>query len=338
LRTVIDRQALSYGEISFGVADLVLAGYVAGTWPVLIDDLRRSIRVEVDPAAAKAAAIAFRRERGLLAGEDLRAWLHERELSSEELGAHLRRVVALAEGAGHDEIAPAASSEEIADVLRAEAVFSGALRDCGQLLAHWCAAARGRDTLDALPDAPAEEVIALARADEVSGLDALPPELLESRARRAAALSAEFEAFRSEVASDEALERTLRRHRLDWQRYRYREAVFAEEPAALEAAMCVRDDAMSLEEVAGMARVAVAERTQLLYEVDKHMNGVLVSTPPGQLAGPHPHEGGFSLVEVLERRSPAIEDQDLLARARAELVDDGLERHLVGRVVWHVAV
>jgi hypothetical protein len=331
---------MDFDEIGFMFADLVLAGLGDGLWSALIDDLRFGLAFagSADPAAVRTAALVYRRERGLLASEDLRSWLAERELVAEDLAAHLRRVVVLASGEAGSAGGQDPSADEIAGSLRAEAVLSGALQSCGLLLANWAAAARARGTLYELPTAPADGLIELARADAVSALDALAGDDLDARARRVAALKAEYDAFAVEVADEEAIERLLRRHRLDWQRYRFRQAVFEQEPAAREAALCVRQDGMSLEEVAELARVTVIECTQRLDEAGKHMNGVLLAAAPGELAGPYPHEDGFILVEVLERSMPDLNDHALTTRARTELVAEALERHLVGRTHWHVAV
>jgi hypothetical protein len=340
MRTCIDKHAMSYDELDFAFADLVLAGLHDGLWGVLIDDLSvgLALAASADPAEVRAAALDYRRDRGLLASEDLRGWLADRELRAEDLAAHLRRVVARAAAADLPPSHETPSSAELAANVRAEALLTGALQRCGDLLGRWGAAARARGTLYELPHTPADALLALAGADQVSALDAIEAGDLERRALRVAALAGEHERFCEEVADAEALERMLRRHRLDWQRYRFREAAFTAETAAREAALCVRQDGMSLDEVAGLARVAVVDRTQRLDEVDKQMNGVLLATGPGELAGPYHIDDGFLLVEVLERSPPDPDDPQVLELARAELVADALERHLVGRVHWHVAV
>jgi hypothetical protein len=340
VRTCIDQQAMSFDEIGFTFADLVLAGLHDGLWLALIDDLGVGLASAASAEAeqVRAAALDYRRERGLLASEDLRGWLAARALTAEDLAAHLRRGVALSDAPERAAGAERPSAEEVAGSLRAEAVLGGALHRCGELLANWAGAARARGTLHELPRADADELLALARADEVSALDAIEADELERKAGRIAALAGEYAAFCDEVAGEEAMERMLRRHRLDWQSYHFREAIFAREPAAREAALCVRQDGMSLEEAAGLAGVAVSEQTQRLDEVDKQMNGVLLATSPGELAGPYSLHESFVLVEVLERSQPDPGDPRVQELARSELVSDALERHLVGKVHWQVDV
>jgi hypothetical protein len=340
VRTCIDKQALSFDELNFSFADLVLAGLSDGLWRELIAELGAGLAgaAAADSAHVRAAALDYRRERGLLSGEDLRAWLAERDLDADDLAAYLRRKVARGAGAGQPAADALPSAQELAASLRAEAMLGGALARCGELLAKGAGAARARGTLYELPPAPADDLVALARADELSALDAIDADELEAKARRVAALAGEFSSFCAEIADDESMERTLRRHRLDWQRYHFRHAAFTEEPAAREAALCVRQDGMSLDEVAGLARVAVLEQTQRLDEVDKQMNGVLLATAPGELAGPYRIDDSYTLVQVLERTAPDPDDPQVRELARSELVADALERHLVGRVHWHVAV
>ena len=340
MRTCIDQQAMSFDEIGFTFADLVLAGLYDGLWLALIDDLGAGLAAapSAEPEQVRAAALDYRRERGLLASEDLRGWLAARGLAAEDLAAHLRRVVALGAAAERPAGSARPAAEDVAASLRADAVLGGTLRRCGELLANWGGAARARGTLLELPHAPVEELLALARADEVSALDAIEAAELERKAARIAALAGEYEAFCDEIAGEEAMERMLRRHRLDWQSYHFREATFAREPAAREAALCVRQDGMSLEEAAGLAGVGVSEQTKRLDEVEKEMNGVLLATSPGELAGPYAVHESFVLVEVLERSQPDPGDPQVLELARTELVADALERHLVGKVHWHVDV
>ena len=148
MRTCIDTHAMSYDELDFAFADLVLAGLQDGLWGGLIDDLSAGLALaaSADPAEVRAAALDYRRERGLLASEDLRGWLAARELRAEDLAAHLRRVVARAAAANLPPSHETPSTAELAGNLRAEALLAGALQRCGDLLGRWGGAARARGT------------------------------------------------------------------------------------------------------------------------------------------------------------------------------------------------
>jgi hypothetical protein len=90
---VTDHPALTFGERTLAVADLIEIGRSSGTWPAFVTATQAGLALDRDVAAEdlRAAATAFRYERGLLAAADFRGWLDEAQLTSTDLAGVLRR-------------------------------------------------------------------------------------------------------------------------------------------------------------------------------------------------------------------------------------------------------
>ncbi|HWF24968.1 MAG TPA: hypothetical protein VG275_05960 [Solirubrobacteraceae bacterium] len=291
--------------------------------------------------------MAFRRARGLLAGEEYLRWLGDRELTPADVDAYLARAAVMAQGDGHlahagDELARADPGElaradpaELAATIRAEATLGGHLHRWAERLAHSAAAARGLTAAGGDPPVAAEEriraFITAAVAHPATGLTA---DDARERAPRVASLQAADEAFAEAVVTRERIVGCVAEHRLDWQRLVWEEVTFAGEGAAREAALWVREEGMALAEVADLAHAAAEVREAYCADVPE-LSSLLVAAAPGDLAGPLAAEKGWRLLRLRERTAPALEDPALAERARGIVVRDAIDRHLAGRVRWH---
>jgi hypothetical protein len=123
-------------------------------------------------------------------------------------------------------------------------------------------------------------------------------------------------------------------HRLDWQRLVWEEVTFADEGAAREAALWVREDEIALQEVADLAHVATSVHEAYADDVSE-LAGLLAAAAPGEPLGPLKSDGGWRLLFIRERIPPSLDDGVLRGRAANELVEDALARHLAGRVSWY---
>jgi hypothetical protein len=347
MRSLVNRPALDFDELRFDWGDVVLAAIGWSEWQLLERTLAVGLACaseaeergeQVDDDELRASVVRFRRARGLLAGEDYLRWLGERSLSTDDVRAHFSREAL--RGRVADRTADQLPSHRpdagpLAEAIRGEAILSGRLRLWAERLARCAAAARAL-TADAqqMPAAPGDAVAALLAAAagcQASGLDDAQA---TDRAPRIAGLQAAERTFAHRVATLERIDACLSEHRLDWQRFAWEEITFANEGAAREAALWVREDGMPLGEVADLAHVAAAVCEAYSDEVSE-LAGVLAAAAPGELLGPLAGDGGWRLVRLRQRTPPAIEDTVLHERARTELVHEALGRHLAGRVTWH---
>jgi hypothetical protein len=347
MRTLIPAAAFDFEELRFDYGDVVLAAIGWREWESFERSLAEGLACvsaadrdgeEIDAEALRASLVAFRRSHQLLAGEDYLRWLDDRSLSTREMDAHLRRQVLRLragqrlEGLLEDHRPGSAALGENA---RAEAILGGWLRRWAERLAR-CAAASHRLAADE-GEAPGERPVAVsALLDAAAGCPAsgLTGASARDRAPRVAALLAAEQGLQERVVTPEEIERRLSAHRLDWQRLRWQEALFASEGAAREAALWVRDQGLALHEVASMARATTSVREAYCAEVPE-VSGLLMAAVPGELLGPLAVDEHWRLVCLHERTLPGAADPVLRDRASAEIVEDALARHLAGRVSWH---
>ena len=180
--------AMVFGDRALDVADLVLIGTLSGTWPAFLDDAAAGVALEATcepPTAAetRAAATAFRYERGLLSAAEFVAWLRAAGLEPSDLAGVLRRAALRARHATDER-------GDVAPVLRAELICSGTMGRLVREATDRLAAQRGLGA-----DAP------VADPGRVATLAAAFPDLAE-RAERAAAADAALPLFAAQVADE----------------------------------------------------------------------------------------------------------------------------------------
>jgi hypothetical protein len=161
----IDRPVFSVLSRPYTWRDVVAYAEAVGVWRQIVEQAAAR-EADVDPEALDAAATAFRRDRGLLAADDLETWLEARGLTVESWLAYVRRSLVDAEETGATE----ASEEEV----WAEAMCSGRLEEVAEELA---------DRLAVSPDSRFEELETAfqAFAMRVADDDALEREIASAR-------------------------------------------------------------------------------------------------------------------------------------------------------------
>jgi hypothetical protein len=341
VRTILLTKAMSYEERQFEVVDVVLAGLLDGSWQRLERDSAGGVGAELEldarggrpsAEAVREAGRAYRYERNLLAREDLERWLEARELDLADWHGYLRRT--LARG-----LVASPRSGDATAVLRVDALCSGTLLACARRTVAGAAALRalGRGVMEAEDDAVAA-LVRSARATAASGLGALDDAELERRARLAAGLEHAQLLLADEVAGREAVTRRVGARGLEWLSLATEELELASDDAAREARMWVQEDGASLAEVAAAAGGVTANRTRLFADAPDELRARLVAARPGELVGPVVLEGRFVVVRLLAKERPSADDPTMVARARAELLAEAVDRHSAGRVTWHVAL
>jgi hypothetical protein len=348
MRTLVNVPAFDFDELRFDWGDVVLAAVGWGEWQRLERSLDEGLASMCDPEGRSesidarelhASVISLRRARGLLAGDDYLRWLSERSLSPEDVRAHFVRAT-LRERAD-DRMAQqlqrrSADSGQLVAAIRGEAILSGRLQLWARRLVRAAAASRGLQIAGVEPPASSADALA-ALLEAVRGCRATGLSEAEARERapRAAALQAAEPAFRDHVVKRERLERCIAEHQLDWQRFVWEEVTFTAEGSAREAALWARDEGMALGEVAALAHVCAHVRAAYSEEVPD-LSGLLAAAAPGELIGPLAVAGAWRLICMRERTTPVVNDVAVRERASAEVVEHALERHLAGRITWHV--
>ncbi len=306
--TVVDRQVgekplFKVGEAVYTWNDVVARARVTGHWEALEDDVRAGLaalrvldaRGEApDEDDVEEAARAFRYGRGLLAADELDAWLVSCGLTTRAWEAYLRRSLALDLSPEPDGVGNV-PAEEVAAGTWPEGICSGMLEGLASELATLVAVA---------PDAPAD-----ARDDE-------------------------YDAFCAAAATDAAIAREIESNRLEWVRVRYDVVAFTDEDSAAEAALCVRSDGDPLVDVAARIGVDVEERLDWMDEVDTELASRFLAAEAGDLVGPAPAEDGFVISELHEKTPPSGDDEDVRTRAADAVSFRAASREVNERVTW----
>ncbi len=336
--TLLQRPAVRVAQEHVDVGDLVLLGILTGDWKRFSDDARRGVALAENGAAEaveasdlRAAATAFRYARGLVSASEFTTWLRERELTLADLSAVLVRQL-LDERAGGDS-GERAGDDALAAVLRVEAYCRGTLDALADGAANRLAAAdRLAERAVAEPVTERVEALVAAALDEhAAALPALGEEALRWRCTRLVALDESLSRLRAEVASPQAVAECLAGHRLDWLRLRGQELALAELGAAREARLLMRDDGLTLEEVAARAGAIPRGRTVYLEDIPADARAAFAAAAPGELVGPWLQDAEWRVLALAEKSPPAEDDALLAERANDELLSGMLERHRAGR-------
>jgi hypothetical protein len=250
---------------------------------------------ELAPEAVEAAADDYRLEHNLIAADDMSAWLEARGLEVEEWQAFIERGLARRICAADlDEIVAGypVADREILAVDECEAICSGMI---------------------------AETVRKLAAAAAVAALH-------DRREADIAELRQVFDELCSAALTQATLERMFVARALDWTAVHCRLASFADEDSAREAMFCVRDEGLDLADAARAGRALEERRTFLLEDLVPEMQMQLLSAEKGTLLGPIAFRDRPTLVIVLEKSRPTLDDPALRDRAERAVLDAAIER------------
>lgn len=250
--------------------------------------------------ALRQAAQRFRRERKLIAREDLAAWLARWAISEEEwvdwLDRSLRR-----EGAA----APAAGGGAGEQETWVEAVCSGELGAAARRMAQAFGAWGERDAA-ALPP-PQERLAVLRRA--YAELVARAPEPWD-------------------------LERTISANAAGWLEIAFESVSFPTADGAREGLAACRDDGATLASVAALAGVEVEGASVRADEVEPRLRAVVVSAPLDvPVLAATPERPGL-VVTVRGRRHPTLDDEDDRRRAAHAVAEQRVQSAVDRWVVW----
>ncbi len=332
--------ALEIGGEAFSLAALVLAAIVQGAWMPFERAVAEGLAAEragvaVDEEQVEAATEAHRRHRRLLAADDLRAWLAERDLDVRTWRTVLRRR-AQRLAAPEPPDTSGITTGSIAAVLRDEALIEGILdATATRLTQHAFAAEELGEAAPAPAPAAVADVVATARAAGAAHL--LDPAVIEPEARRLVGLAAAFDAYRR-AWPEPKIAAILRDRRLDWLAVSWREAPFSAEDAAREALLCVTEDGEDLEALTARVGVPLREHEAVLGQMEQPLSSLLAAAQKGEAVGPAELSDDWCAIHVVDRRVPALAEPDAVERARDELTEGALRRRAAGRVVRHGAL
>jgi hypothetical protein len=304
LAEVADVPLLSAGELTYRWSDAFLMARLRGEWAAF-ERAAAAPAGEVPSGAVKQAGQAFRTERRLLAGDELRAWLADHRMTLAEWNVFLGRSVLRAQGHRGREPAPAG-------VLWAEGVCSGAFDGFAQTLAARAAALAAGPAHDPGPPPSAEWPDQLWRAE------------------------AAYRRLCEEVTRSDAPRRVVAANSADWLRVDCEYLTAADEDVAREVVLLLREDGVPLHDVARQAGLEPAGGLIYAGDLQQDLRTRVMSAAPGDMIGPVGVGGSlFVVMAVRGKVAPSMDDPDIRARAERTAVDAAVAREVTERVSWH---
>ena len=284
------------------------------------------LELELDESAISAAAEHFRYRHDLITAEETERWLAIRGLTFEDFSDYFARqycVGAVDKSFSCEQIAYTSASQELRHLFIAELILSGALEDMTNKL-MWRLAARCAANEPASDAITAENLKLLQRmAIEPAQL----PSWLEEMGRdlqwldEMLAIEAAYGTHCDTLLIPEARQRELMVLRLRLTRFEVELVELESHDAAQEALFCVREDGMSLEEVATEGRYPYRRADFLLEDLPADSQQKYLSVSEGDVLEAMPRGDGFELCRIISKREPRLEDPIVKSRVDQRLLD-----------------
>ena len=292
---------------------------------------------EVDEAVA-----AFRYDRDLISAEETEAWLEARGLGADDLAAHFARESWLRQLKGRVPVPIAGSAPGGAEELPALAAalllsdgFPPLARALVQRLAVPPAAGKG----DAAAVAQEREHF-LGRTGLVPGgvgawLQAWGRG--EEWLQEMLAAEAAYRAHCAAEVTSEKLARALVSARLGLTRLEVEQVEFDSLDAVREAELCVREDGLSLEEIAGESQYPFERKQHYAEDLPEAQRDSLLFAQVGTLLHVASEGGEFQLRRVVHRFEPQLEEPEVRRRLEHRILEQGFSEAVGSDLRWIIS-
>ncbi len=292
----------------------------------------------LDDGVIDEASVAFRYDYELITAEETEAWLEARGLTLAEFGEYFARREWEKEFAAQI-TAPTSPYQESSpaerDLFIVDLTLSGELDRMASKLA-WRVAAKSADE----EGAAAEERKAFL---ERTGLDeGKVANWLEGLGRdedwlnEMLAMESAYHRQSTKRLTREAQERELSSLRLPLTRFEVEVVELESRDAASEAFMCVRDDGMTMEDVAKEGRYPFRRMEVVLEQIPDALQQKFLSSTPGSLLEPTPRKDGFVLTRLLQKKEPKLDDADVRERVEQRILSRHFSDLSSGRIQWRI--
>jgi hypothetical protein len=284
------------------------------------------LELELDESVISAAAEEFRYRHDLITAQETEAWLANRGLTFEDFSDYFARqycVGAVDEGLSPERIEYTYAAPELRHLFIAELILSGALEDMTVKL-MWRLAARcaGQE--------PTSEAITAEKRKLLHRIGIEPAQLADwlgemgrdsQWLNEMLAIEAAYLAHCNVLLVPEARQRELMALRLRLTRFEIELIELESHNAAKEALFCVREDGMSLKEVATEGRYPYRCADFLLEDLPADSQQKYLSVSQGDLLEAMPRGDGFELCRVIRKIEPRLEDPTVKLRIDQRLLN-----------------
>jgi hypothetical protein len=293
---------------------------------VAAEERADELELELDESAISAAAEEFRYRHDLITAEETERWLSNRGLTFEDFSDYFARqycVHAVDEGLSPERIGYTSAAPELRDLFVAELILSGALEEITTKL-MWRLAAR------CAGNEPTSQAIAAEKRKFLNRI-AIEPALLTSWLEEVGrnsqwldemlVVEAAYKAHCDALLVPEARQRELMALRLRLTRFEIELIELESHDAAKEALFCVREDGMSMEEVATDGRYPYRRVDSLLEDLPTDAQQKYLSVSQGEVLEAMPRGDGFELCRVVRKIEPRLEDPTVKLRIDQRLLN-----------------
>lgn len=345
------RQAFSIRDVDFTWLDVALGAMARGQWPAFEQRLAQGLaclaRAEAEDAlpseeALDGAATAFRYDRDLIAAADVNAWLERTGIPADDWIAYLNRDLLRDRWSDDlddilDRFSP--SARQLSAVTVAEGICSGSFERFLGALGGRAGFVFENDPeqfrrLCVAHEAPASLAAAAAHLAHTHAhwLSMRSAPDVCSRLTAVLQIESTFDALIDGIAANGRLRDIVDANRLEWMRLELDTVSFPIEPAAREAILCIREDGLTLYDVAALSHRSVGRRAVALEDIDPDHRDRLLAAEPGRVVGPLTIDDRFEVTALVSRTPATLGDPAVATRARQALVDVTIQRAIRNHV------
>ncbi|MEP6604215.1 MAG: hypothetical protein ABJB69_09730 [Spartobacteria bacterium] len=293
--------------------------------------------LDVDDEAFDAAAEAFRYDHDLITAEETEQWLAARELNVDDFSEYFLWVCwgrTPPEGTETQPMDYLSAPADLRDLFTIEMILSDQL-DYVTTRFTWRLA-----SLAELKDVDlaqvAEEKENFLERNKLKASELGP--WLEKLGRdeewfsQRTTMEAAFRQRLKALLGPNAHQKELSSLRLQMTRFGIEVIELESRDAAQEALFCVREDGMSMEEVAKESQYPYRRAEFILEDLNEEVQQRFLSVTPGQLLDPLPRGEGFELCRITSRAEPQVDDPVIRGRIEQRLMN----RHFAELAAKHV--
>ena len=288
------------------------------------------IELELDHNAIEAAAEFFRYAHDLITAEETEQWLADRALTLEDFSEYFARQYwrdVVDENIAAEHVDLVSAPTELRQLFTTNLLFSGELDLLNTRLMWRLAALAAGEQSVVDPKRIAVErqqfidrnKITVSRLSEWLGQIGRDKQWLEE----ALALEAAYHRVCETVLNPQARKKQLAMLRMPLTQFEAEVIEVESRDAAREALLCIREDGMSMEEVAAEARYPYRRLTFLHQDVAGELQQKFWSVGAGDMLEPVPRGDGFELYRITKKTEPELND----AAVQQRIDDCLLEGH-----------
>lgn len=293
---------------------------------VAAEDRADELDLDLDESAVSAAAEAFRYKHDLITAEETETWLTNRGLTFDDFTDYFTRQYyadTLHENVVPDEVEYNSASSDLREMFLTELILSGELDQMTNALMCRLAARCAEKELP--PDVIATEERLFFDRNRLNRKQLA--NWLEKLGRNSEwfsemlAIEATYRRRCDTLLVPQARQRELVTLRLPLTRFETEVIELESRDAAKEALFCVREDGMSMEEVALEGRYPYRRVDFLLGDVPADVQQGFLSVSAGDVLEPIAHGDGFQLCRVVKKIEPQPDDPNVKSRIDQRLLD-----------------